>query len=152
MNNGELVTVRRVLRDGSLAVTGDDGTHKTLGPAQRLFVRGYAVTSYGSQGKTVDTVLLCDAPNVAATSAEQWYVTVSRGRKRVVVFTSDKEALRSAIQHTAARELALDLKTLPTPGAAPTVADSLATVERLRHHQAVMAHVQGHAQRQRIAV
>jgi conjugative relaxase-like TrwC/TraI family protein len=152
LNNGELVTVRRVLRDGSLTVTGDDGTRKTLGPSQRLLVRGYAVTSYGSQGKTVDTVLFCDAVNIAATNAEQWYVTVSRGRKRVVVFTSDKEALRSAVQHTAARELALDLKTLPIAGAAPAVADSLATVERLRHHQAVMAHVQRHDQRQRIAV
>lgn len=154
--NGELVTVRRVRRDGAIVVTGDDGRRKTLAPSQRLFVRGYAVTSYGSQGKTVDTVLFCDAANLEATSAEQWYVTISRGRKHVVVFTSDKEALRTAVHRTAARELALDLKMPPTPGLALDSADllrrTLAAMERTRQHQAVMAHVQRHTPGRRIAV
>src|SRR5436309_4222461 len=38
------------------------------------------------------------------------YVTISRGRKRVVVFTSDKDGLRAHIQRAGDRELALDLK------------------------------------------
>lgn len=156
LNNGELVTVRRVLRDGSLAVLGGDGSRKTLAPSQRLLVRGYAVTSYGSQGKTVDTVLFSDAASVAATSAEQWYVTVSRGRKRVHVFTSDKEALRAAIHRTAARELALELTLPPARFRVVPVDDSIAcaqaAIERLRHHQAVTAHIRRHAPAQRIAV
>lgn len=151
LNNGELVTVRRILRDGSVTVTGEDGSRRTLAPSQRLFVRGYAVTSYGSQGKTVDTVLFCDAANVAATSAEQWYVTVSRGRKRVVVFTSDKESLRSAVQQTGARPLAVELDSPAVSGGPEVASESLAVVERLRHHQAVMAHVHRHAPRERIS-
>jgi len=153
--NGELVTVRRVRWDGSLAVTGDDGVWKTLAPSQRLFVRGYAITSYGSQGQTVDTVLFCDAANLAATSAEQWYVTISRGRKRVTVFTSDKDALRAAVHRTAARDLALDLKMQPIPGLTPevdSVRQALAAIERTRQHQAVLAHIQRHAPGRRIAV
>lgn len=110
LNNGELVTVCEIARDGSLVVEAGDGARKTLAPAQRLLVRGYAVTSYGSQGKTVDTVILGDAANRAATDAHQWYVTISRGRKRVLVLTSDKEALRSQVQEAGERELALDLK------------------------------------------
>jgi ATP-dependent exoDNAse (exonuclease V) alpha subunit len=110
LNNGELVTVREVARDGSLVVEAGAGARKTLAPAQRLLVRGYAVTSYGSQGKTVDTVILADAANRAATDAHQWYVTISRGRKRVLVFTPDKEALRVHVQQAGERELALDLK------------------------------------------
>jgi conjugative relaxase-like TrwC/TraI family protein len=110
LNNGELVTVCRVRKNGALMVEDDAGVHKTLAPSQRLFNRGYAVTSYASQGKTVDTVLFADASNRAATNCNQWYVAISRGRKRVVVFTSDEEALRASIRHTGDRELALELK------------------------------------------
>jgi conjugative relaxase-like TrwC/TraI family protein len=151
--NGELVTVGRVRKSGALVVTGDDGRRKTLAPSQRLFVRGYAVTSYGSQGKTVDTVIFADAANSAATDAKQWYVTISRGRKRVVVFTPDKVSLWADIQQAGERELALDLKTEIAP--AVRVADwrqrALAAIERTRLHNIVMARVDRHAQRQRIA-
>lgn len=108
LNNGELVIVREMNGDGSLVVEAA-GMRKTLAPTQRLLVRGYAVTSYGSQGKTVDTVLLADAGNRAATDAHQWYVSISRGRKRVLVFTEDKETLRAQVQQAGDRELALDL-------------------------------------------
>ena len=82
LNNGELVTVRNLRKDGALVVEGDDGVRKTLSTNQRLLTRGYAVTSYGSQGMTVDTVLLADAANSAATSANQWYISISRGTEK----------------------------------------------------------------------
>ena len=107
LHNGELVTVARVDPTGALVVSDERGATKTLAPSQRLFVRGYAVTSYGSQGKTVDTVLLADSGNRTATNAQQWYVGISRGRKRVVVFTPDKTELRANIQRSGDRELAL---------------------------------------------
>lgn len=108
LHNGELVTVRRVDRSGALVVTGEHGEMKTLVPSQRLLVRGYAVTSYASQGKTADTVIVADAGNSAVTSREQWYVSISRGRKKVVVLTPDRAALRKNIQCTSSRELALE--------------------------------------------
>ncbi len=110
LNNGELVTVRAIRRNGALVVEDEAGTRKTLGPSQRLFNRGYAVTSYASQGKTVDTVLLADAPNPRATNRNQWYVAISRARKRVLVFTSDKTELRANIQRSGDRRLALELQ------------------------------------------
>jgi hypothetical protein len=58
IRNGELVTVLRVMRDGRIRVRDDSGTRKTLSTEQRNFAHGYAVTTYASQGKTVDTVLL----------------------------------------------------------------------------------------------
>lgn len=151
--NGELVTVRQVRKNGTLVVTGDDGRRKTLTPTQRLLVRGYAVTSYGSQGKTVDTVILADAATSGATDAKQWYVSISRGRRRVLVFTPDKEELRAAVQRAGERELALDLKTDFTP--AIRTADwrrrALAAIERTRLHESVVTDVD-RAQRQRMAV
>jgi len=142
LNNGELVTVCEVAPNGSLVVEAGAEARKTLAPAQRLFVRGFAVTSYGSQGKTVDTVILADAANRAATDAHQWYVTISRGRKRVLVFTPDKEALRVQVQQAGERALAMDLK----PEGAPAVdvrqtewtRRSITAAERVRQNDAFM--------------
>ncbi len=103
--NGELVAVSAVHSDGRIMLT--DG--RTLPPSFRQFVRGYAVTSYASQGKTVDHVLFSDSTIKAATSAQQWYVTVSRGRKGVHVFTTDKQQLRENIGRSGDRPLAVDL-------------------------------------------
>ncbi len=153
--NGELVTVRRVKKNGALVVIDDGGGTKTLAPSQRVFVRGYAVTSYGSQGKTVDTVLFADAASHAATSANQWYVSITRGRKRVLVFTSDKTELRENIVRAGDRELAIDLKPA-TPAMSVNWPKwhrrAQDAAERYRRHQAVMARVQDQRQNQRIAV
>jgi len=92
-----------------MVVTSERGETKTLPPSERLFVRGYAVTSYASQGKTADTVIVADAGNTAATNAQQWYVSISRGRKRIVVFTPDREALRERIRRDGSRDLATDV-------------------------------------------
>jgi len=103
--NGEIVTVAKIAESGAIRLA--DGR---VVPAQfRQFVRGYAVTSYGSQGKTVDHVLFGDSCVRAATNAEQWYVTISRGRKSVRIFTANKAQLAANIARTGHRELALDL-------------------------------------------
>jgi conjugative relaxase-like TrwC/TraI family protein len=104
--NGEVVTIANIRASGEIDLT--DG--RTLPASYRQFVRGYAVTSYGSQGKTVDHVLLGDAAVRGATNAQQWYVTISRGRKGVHIFTPDKTALRSHIARSGDRDLALDLE------------------------------------------
>ena len=156
LNNGELVKVIGFRRGGGIKIEDDARVQKTLAPSQRLFVRGFAVTSYGSQGKTVDTVLCADAANRAATDAKQWYVTISRGRKRVLVFTSDKEALRANIQSVGERELALDLEVDDRSGAMihrPVwFRRMVAAVERTRRHNDVMQRMRTSAHQQRIAV
>lgn len=132
LNNGELVTVREVRPDGALVVEDAKRNRKTLGPDQRLFVRGYAVTSYGSQGKTVDTVLFADAGTKAATDARQWYVTISRGRRSVVVFTSDKAALRAHIEASGERPLAMDVRPAGAAGRMSAEWRRRVTAEQMR--------------------
>ncbi|OLE57286.1 MAG: hypothetical protein AUI36_14775 [Cyanobacteria bacterium 13_1_40CM_2_61_4] len=56
VTNGELVTVRSLSPDGVIEL--QDG--RVLDANYREFVPGYAVTSYGSQGRTVDYVLFSD--------------------------------------------------------------------------------------------
>jgi hypothetical protein len=103
--NGELVTVKEIHQDGR--ITLNDG--RVLLKNYRQFVRGYAVTSYAAQGKTVDYVLFSDSAVKAATNEQQWYVTISRGRRGVKIFTADKIQLRQNIAHSGHRTLALDM-------------------------------------------
>jgi len=103
--NGELVTVKAVQPDGRIALA--DG--RVLDKNFRQFVRGYAITSYASQGKSVDQVLFSDSAAKAATSQQQWYVTISRGKKGIQIFTSDKEQLRENITRSGDRLSVLDL-------------------------------------------
>ena len=104
VTNGELVTVKSALPDGKIELT--DG--RILDKSFREFLPGYAVTSYGSQGKTVDYVLFSDSTIKAATNAQQWYVTISRGRRGVRIFTPDKEQLRENLARSGHRPLALE--------------------------------------------
>jgi conjugative relaxase-like TrwC/TraI family protein len=103
--NGELVTVKAVRADGGIELA--DG--RVLEKGFREFLPGYAVTSYGSQGKTVDHVLFSDSTIKAATNAQQWYVTISRGRRGIRIFTPDKIQLRENLVRSGHRPLALEL-------------------------------------------
>ncbi|OAM88266.1 relaxase domain-containing protein [Termitidicoccus mucosus] len=138
VRNGELVTVRRVMKDGRIRVRDDAGVTKTLAPSQRMFVRGYAVTSYASQGKTVDTVLVAhDGEQASMMSRQQWYVGISRARRKIVVFTSDKEALRLNVERESDRELALSVK--PDEATVEAVREEL-LLEAFQHQLSLKAH------------
>jgi hypothetical protein len=142
--NGELVTVKKIHADGRIAL--DDG--RTLPKHYHQFVRGYAVTSYAAQGKTVDYVLFSDSAVKAATNAQQWYVTISRGRKGVKIFTADKIQLRQNIAHSGNRTLAMDMK----PGAVQKLASAwgrgVAYVFSVQHSQRKSAERQAEILRQ----
>ncbi|MCI0538012.1 MAG: hypothetical protein L0Z50_22580 [Verrucomicrobiales bacterium] len=103
--NGELVTVQEVDERGRIRLKDC----RTLPLNYREFVRGYAVTSYGSQGKTVEHVLFSDSAVKAATNNQQWLVTISRGTRGVKIFTQDKEQLRENVSRLGDRELAIEL-------------------------------------------
>ena len=102
--NGELVTVAGVNRKGQIQLK--DG--RVLPENYREFVRGYAITSYGSQGKTVEHVLFSDSSVKAATNNQQWLVTISRGTRAVKIFTQDKAQLRENVGRLGDRELAIE--------------------------------------------
>ncbi len=107
VTNGELVTVKSVRADGGVELT--DG--RVLDKSFREFLPGYAITSYGSQGKTVDYVLFSDSTIKPATNAQQWYVTISRGRRGIRIFTPDKQQLRQNVTRSGHRPLAMELAT-----------------------------------------
>jgi len=114
VTNGELVTVKSVRSDGAIEL--NDG--RVLDTSFREFLPGYAVTSYGSQGKTVDYVLFSDSTIKAATNAQQWYVTISRGRRGIRIFTPDKRQLRENVTRSGHRPLAIELVAASAPRSA----------------------------------
>ncbi len=106
--NGERVRVQR-LAGG--AITLIDG--RVLPADYRTFTHGYAVTSHSSQGKTVDEVLLvASSRSFAAVNREQFYVSISRGRARVHVFTDDAELLSRRVTDSHERQAAVELLAL----------------------------------------
>jgi len=111
--NGELVTVAGVNSKGQIELK--DG--RTLPENYQEFVRGYAITSYGSQGKTVEHVLFSDSSVKAATNNQQWLVTISRGTRAVKIFTQNKEQLRENVGRLGDRELAIEFAKQDSPQA-----------------------------------
>ena len=57
----------------------------------------------------MDHVLFSDSTIKAATNAQQWYVTISRGRRGIHIFTPDKIQLRENLVRSGHRPLALEL-------------------------------------------
>ncbi len=121
VTNGELVTVKSIGADGGIELA--DG--RVLDASFREFLPGYAVTSYGSQGKTVDYVLFSDSTIKAATNAQQWYVTISRGRRGIRIFTPDKAQLRENVARSGHRPLALEFAARPSRHQASRLWDRL---------------------------
>jgi len=110
LSNGQLLTVLGEGQRGGLLV--EDGYDQKFElPADfRMFNFGYAVSSYSSQGKTVDHVLISDSSCKAATSQKEFYVSISRGRQSCTILTADRASLQTHIEFLGERELASDLK------------------------------------------
>jgi hypothetical protein len=106
--NGERVQVREI-QNGRIALA--DG--RQLPAGFNTFTHGYAVTSHSSQSKTVDDVLLvASSKSFAAVNREQFYVSISRGRERVHVFTDDADLLARRVTDSHTRKAAVELQAL----------------------------------------
>lgn len=106
LNNGTLCTVAGFTPKGDIRLTNG----KTIGRDFGHLAHGYVVTSYASQGKTVKRVFIGQSSqSFPASSREQFYVSVSRGRKGVTIYTDDKESLLDAVSHSDDRITATEL-------------------------------------------
>ena len=67
-------------------------------------------------------ILGMSSASLGATNAEQMYVSSSRARQRMTLYTDDKEAVREAIQESSQKLVALDLRDVPPKPASGTTA------------------------------
>jgi ATP-dependent exoDNAse (exonuclease V) alpha subunit len=78
---------------------------------------GYTVTSFSSQGSTVDKVIVNEDSMRSArlVNREQLYVSGSRARFDVRIYTDDAQALRRSVGRDPKKEIALEaIKQRPT--------------------------------------
>lgn len=94
LNNGSLFELTGFTKSGDLKLSNGQTIPASWGHIEH----GVTVTSYTSQGKTVDHVFLAQSKSsFPASSMEQIYVSASRGREQLSVYTNDRELLRAAI-------------------------------------------------------
>jgi conjugative relaxase-like TrwC/TraI family protein len=112
-NNGSTFRVEGFRKDGGVIIAPEKGGVARVLPKDFGHVaHGYVATSHASQGKTVDRVLIAQgAESFAASSREQFYVSASRARLAVRVFTDDKAELARAVERFGERIAASDLRT-----------------------------------------
>jgi hypothetical protein len=108
--NGELGTITKI-EDEEMAISLDGGCEVSFEAKKfRHIDYGYAVTSYSSQGQTVDRVLI----NADAQESElllnqrMGYVALSRAKEDAIIFTNSIEELKGALDRKVDKEMALE--------------------------------------------
>jgi len=106
LTNGSLYQIDGFTRDGNIRTTGGHVIDKDRGN----LAHGYVTTSHAAQGKTVDKVFIAQSSDsFSASSIEQFYVSASRGREEITIFTDDKQNLLEAVSESNKRLSATDL-------------------------------------------
>jgi conjugative relaxase-like TrwC/TraI family protein len=113
LNNGAIYKVKGFDKDGDIILANG----WTVGADYGHLTHGYVSTSHAAQGKTVDRVLIAmGSESLPAINADQFYVSVSRGRERATIYSDMAPAeLKEAIQRTDPRKSATELMTPVTP-------------------------------------
>lgn len=106
LNNGDAFEVEGFTPGGDIRLTNGFVVPKDYGG----LTHGYVVTSHASQGATVNHVLVAlGSESLVAANRQQFYVSVSRGRDSVRLYTDDKEAMLESVKADAARPSATQL-------------------------------------------
>ena len=111
LDNGQTMKVVKVGKQGDVVLRNAlSKVEYRLDKEFGHIAHAYCVTSHASQGKTVDEVFISQpASTFPATDAKQFYVSVSRGRDRVRIYTDDKEQLLANASEMGDRQSAIEL-------------------------------------------
>ncbi|MEM6342699.1 MAG: MobF family relaxase [Bacteroidota bacterium] len=105
LHNGASYTVKALTPSGDLLLTNGWVVAQDFGH----LTHGYCTTSHKAQGRSVDTVIIAQSTlSTGASDNKQWYVSVSRGKHEVRVYTDDKALLFKNIQRDGNRLSAIE--------------------------------------------
>ena len=108
LDNGNDFTVQGFDKNGNI-IAKSAKKQITLDQNYRNFTHGYYTTSPSSQGKSVNRVILMQSTSTGkAASKEQFYVSASRGKFAISIYTNDKEFLLKSIQNSSQRQTVSD--------------------------------------------
>lgn len=106
LNNGNVFTVEKFKKNGNIVLSNGAELDRNHGH----FTYGYCQTSHSSQSKSVRDVLVAQSEDsFVASSREQFYVSVSRGKESIRIYTDSRLGLQEAVGNTATRQSALEL-------------------------------------------
>lgn len=131
LNNGGLHTIKSIR--GSVITLDND---EKLPSNFRFFDHGIAVTSHVSQGTTVKRAFVAASSlSFPASSPEQMYVSASRAKKRVDIYTDNIDGLEQAISRMRPKSLASDVKPETDPEAIsrPRLGQRLTRIKDVAH-------------------
>ncbi|MEM9281827.1 MAG: MobF family relaxase [Verrucomicrobiota bacterium] len=105
ISNGAQYSVSKFNRDGTITLN----TGAVLSQDHGHLDHGYCLTSYSSQSKSVREVIVAQSKqSFVAGSQEQFYVSVSRGKEKLRIFTDDREELKESVGVTSTRMAAIE--------------------------------------------
>lgn len=106
LNNGSIYRVRGFTKGGDIRLSNGWTIDREFGFIQH----GFVTTSHSSQGKSVERVFICQSEEShPASSREQFYVSVSRGKVKADIYTDDAKELFAAVTHSDERLSATEL-------------------------------------------
>lgn len=121
LNNGNVFTVEKFTRKGNILLSNG----AELDARHGHFTYGYCQTSHSSQSKSVRHVLVAQSDkSFVASSREQFYVSVSRGKESVRIYTDDRLALKEAVGVSSTRLSGIELAGL-TPKEISAMSEAL---------------------------
>jgi hypothetical protein len=121
VENGQTYAVAGFTKSGDVRLDNGWVVSKDFG----TWGHGFLSTSHGSQGRTVQRVLVVQsALSTPATSDAQAYVSVSRGKQRALVLVDSKATLLDAVERQDRRTSATEFARRPR----------LPLRRRLQHH------------------
>ncbi len=116
LDNGKILEVVGFSPKGTIRLktpNRKNGTTYEISKKHGNFNHAYCITSYASQGKTYDRVLIAQpSTTFPASNMKQFYVSVSRGREAVKIYTDDKADLLQTIQQEGDRMSVHELEDL----------------------------------------
>ena len=110
VRNGQMVTVAAIDAKGTATLKDTSGNEITVELSGQQYL-DYALvsTTYSSQGKTADQVLVAVDSTI---SKEGLYVAVSRAKQKLSLYTADREQLFKRAERSTAKENPSDYLTL----------------------------------------
>ncbi|WP_298294045.1 AAA family ATPase, partial [Thiomonas sp.] len=95
VRNGQVATIERIDGDRVTLRLGDGPKAQTVQADLRALKadHDYAVTSYSSQGRTVDAVMIHHNTEAAGHNSREVYVNITRAREDVTLYTQDTEKM-----------------------------------------------------------
>lgn len=111
VNNGQLLEVTSLKPDGTIALSHPiSKVRYDLPSGFGHLAHAHCVTSHAAQGRTVDAVFIAQPTSTfATTNLNQFYVSVSRARETVAIYTDDKDGLLAQAALSGERLSALEL-------------------------------------------